>query len=468
MGAADVAGVHEADIAGSVIALIHGMYDGARAVRAASRPLVSPAARPVHPHRYTVGGMRAELNFEAAKGEQWRFLWIRTSEERPSFQVRVAVELDPVLHPVRRSPLAHRILMGVPGFLDVAGDPQSLDFRCMDGRVLHVSFDDSGGLQMEADGNVSRIEPTFDEPPEGSPPGAPRRSFLPIPSQWPMAEIVAVLESIGDWKLGKMPVRNSVFTLDEGLGADLDSLLSTVAEGCARVSDAMQLRMGDPSGEDSFDIAAFSATVRTYLENQGRQVRVRATESSQQLDLMLVPGALRADGHSLVTFDLPDFLVQGALHDRFVRAVHAGRDRIRRALENRRAWAQRDARPDVSQLDRLLDPSRLAGSAVVIRIAYDDTDLVLLRSPVQEDPLGLLLEARFVKQDDASVILDPDEDIRLVAHLKDRVWHGTMYGNLPNERDQLKAPYYFVRLLRTLHALQKCIAAEAGQSGEQT
>ena len=73
-----------------------------------------------------------------------------------------------------------------------------------------------------------------------------------------------------------------------------------------------------------------------------------------------------------------------------------------------------------------------------------------------------LLEVRFrMSKADGTPAVERIEHVRLVAHARDGRWQGSQRGDLV-------APYYFARLLRTLHALQSCLAADPQQAAGET
>jgi hypothetical protein len=287
--------------------------------------------------------------------------------------------------------------------------------------------------------------------------------LLPGPMAWPMDAIVALLETVAEWRRGKTSARNRTFALTPGLGRDLDSLMSTVIEGCERVCADIEAEAVNAPGEDTMQIAMLSATVRTYLSSEDVLAGEEGTASTQQLDLVLSPGVVREDGATLLTFDLPDFLVEGALYEQFLDAVRSARDELVEALRVPGAGIIGRNRPDVEQVDPLLEASRAPGRAAVIRVDYDDTDLVLLRGDSEGVPRGLLFEVKFARREGIGPIVERRRGVRLVAHVKDGVWRASRY----REFGGLKAPYYFARLLRTLHALQKCVAADVGTRGDR-
>ena len=167
---------------------------------------------------------------------------------------------------------------------------------------------------------------------------------------------------------------------------------------------------------------------------------------------MIWPAAVRPDPETLVAFDLPDFR-EGAMYEQFIGALRASRETLKQKLRLSPAL-DRASRPDATEVDVLLDGAHGPGRAAVIRIDYDDTDLVLLHANRGDRLLGLLLEVKFSRADDSAPAFGENDHVRVIARLVNGSWLGAHYSQLR----ALKAPDYFARLLRTLHALQKCVA----------
>ena len=432
----------------AVTEMLRGLFAGERVVDSASDAALSTTAVPAaYRQRYVVRNMRAELNFEATLDRTFRFLRKRTSQ-KPAAQVKVIMSLEPTLNPVATMPSARPPLIAVPDFMHAPGETRPLP-------------------PLNIDSLASRVTPA-----EGTMQGP---LFLNRPADWLMLDdIVKLLETVAQWRSGRMVAHKvplSRATGDAAPAPDTDTyfawLLSSILDGCAQVAGVLESESGTAQQAEGVRISELMATVRVYRENQGElapNTRPRHHPAAvQRLDVLVSPAAVTDDGVTLLTFDLPDFLVEGELHRRFLVALRAARDKVDSALRENNASFERK-RLDADQVSSLLEATKQPGHGLVIRVDNDDTDLVLLHDETAQT--GLILEVEFrLSRDDSGT--DPSVDgvrkIRVVAHRRDGGWKGSLYDSATGE---LRAPYYFVRLLRTLHALQECVTTGLASAGE--
>ena len=466
----------EIDIPLVVSATLRGMMHGEQSVKEASRAASAHRHHARYPQRYLVRGMRAELNFEADLRKTVRFLWFKKTEVRPSTTVKIRIALESSLDQPLPLAVSSALLMTVPRFLDHGGDSEALDLNLLDGRALRMDF-----LPVVEERFLETIMFAVNGSPAG---GVTRQAALlddgtrdmaqpaewSVPTEWPMDIMVPLLDTIAEWRLGRMSSRNvscsqRLLKRDEpgkqqaGLDA-LDEVLEKILDGCKEVSKDLERVSTETPSEGGMQLSVLSATVRVHLDSHGSVARSRERpESSQQLDLAVTPGATTHDRSTLITFDLPDFLVEGGLRDEIL-------DRLRTQEEQGRIWrawrsrlASEDATLSAEQIAALLEASKQPGCGIVIRVGHGhrrndaDTDLVLLQDETGRDQTGLLLEVTFRRsRNGGQPSIDEIGKIEVVAHRLSGTWQGSRHRSL-------QSPHYFARLLRTLHTLQKFVAA---------
>lgn len=384
-----------ADLATKVNAVLAEAIRGERQLRheALMSFLRSDGVSGVH----LMGKVSFDLHLFKGTQEDTGFLWFRKSSEKPLFEISLGFLLAPddddSLPPLR--PVAHQYLL--PAFLDRDSAAGKLCF-CSGAEVYTVRFSEDREIRenhvvvrmdvMTVTSGAGEID-RFSTAADSTVSSGGRLDAKTL--TW----LIPLLGEIAAWRRAGRPGRECELSAPD---ADaLRWLFESVVKGFAMMEvrrDTIENGPFQGPLHGDHTLIRSTAAVRFYLDQSTRFIEARHTRACQQLDLHLKRNDARGDGLTRISFDLPDFLVDGAIHAQIVDAMR-GQVATGKLLSAFKGAGYPDLfLPGPVELEDYLSERKAEEAALVIRTGQDltqvrgsDTDLVLVHARLRGKPL---------------------------------------------------------------------------------
>lgn len=346
---------------------------------------------------HLMGKVSFDLHLFKGSQEDTGFLWFRKSSEKPLFEISLGFLLAPdddVLPPPLR-PVAHQYLL--PGFLDRNSAAGELCFRS-GAEVYTVRFSEDREIRenhvvvgmdvmtvTSGAGEIDRFSTAADS--TASTGGRLDARTL----TW----LMPLLSEIAAWRRAGRPGRECALSIPDA------DVLRWLFESVVKGFTMMEVRHdtiengpfhGPLHGDQT--LIRSTASARFYLDQSVRLIEARHTRACQQLDMHLTRDDALGDGLTHISFDLPDFLVDGAIHSRIVDAMREQASTGKLLSAFRSADYPDRSLPNQVELEDYLSERKTDEAALVIRTGQDltqvkgsDTDLVLIHARLRGQPL---------------------------------------------------------------------------------
>lgn len=401
-----------------------------------------------------LGAVRAEIRYARTGGGRARSggtgmrllgAWERPRDaiRRPTAELTLRLGLAPALEGHAEALVHPALELAAPAFLAQPG-AAALQLRLADGATLVVDFPGPGKLRLAG------VDLTL----FGGDGFGPEYQGDTL-ADWPVAALVAVLDTLAAWGRAGEPRRLLPFVRPAD-GGGLARWLADLARGYGEIArllatQANPAESAPPTGSPALTLDSLEADARLLQDDAGDPLEDEAEPNRQRVDML---ARLRWAATGPVISLVPrftDIAVAGALLAAFLPDLRrqAAVDALWAGLARGHDSAALDfhALPEVlgdwsrARLAAYLgDPAHDAG-ALLTRLRHDDTDLVLLGGTAAEPGVRLLAQITRGKPGSA----------RLVAL---RAASGVWIAG-----DESLAPRYFYRLFQTLCAWQSGLGA---------
>ena len=367
------------DVGALAAQVIGGMVRGDRAIRHMSllsrKRGVGPAAVLI------ANNMRAKLQLSAVRTETKEIVFGIFGEHTHTdvvANVRLTFDVRPVPGSGLSIRLPEKFLLEIPPFID----PGS-------GRI---GFDIGGGHKIVARLDDEKLR-WFDE----------TGNRMKVGEGWPAEYLVSFFARVSRWLRNVEQGETRPFDL--GTQGGLGELLGRIREHYTIVKDRLEelnqsrivrltrrMSLADhPALDAGYALSGIRTEALVQLDRNGNLVSESGDtepENWQQIDFELNQLSEAEGANLLISFRLPDFLVSGRYHKRFLEA-------IRKPEASKIIHQEQAAVPDFEKFRAFLSAPGQEISAIFIRLDAEDHDLILLRGEVDGRSIEYLFIADF-------------------------------------------------------------------------
>jgi hypothetical protein len=367
------------DVGALAAQVLENMVRGDRAIR--HMGLMPPRQRVAPMNVLVATKMRSKLQLSAVRSETKEIVFGIFGEHTRTdviANIRLTFEVRPVPGTELAVKLPERFLLEIPPFMDI-GDGQ-------------IEFDLGGGRRISAGLAAEKIR-WRDE--RGNP--------LNVAEGWPAGYLVSFFERVSRWL--RNAERGEARPFDLGAQGGLGMLLGRIREHYTTVRDRLEelnqsrivqltrrRSLADhPALDAGYILAGIRCEALVQLDRNGNLVSESGNtdpEDWQQIDFELHQLSGTEGTNLLISFQLPDFLVSGQYHQRFLKA-------IRKPEASKILHEAQTSVLDSEKFQAFLSAPAQETSAIFVRLDAEDHDLILLRDGLEGRSIEYLFMARF-------------------------------------------------------------------------